>query len=186
MAGDGSYIYFTFTVDGVDTLEKKLRLWGQDVSDLSPVLEEIGGDMRADFMQNMIGEGSIFNAARVYRGGRVVSTGSGGRWADLAPSTVAERERKGYGGAHPIEWRDGTLAESLATRGALGNVSQVDKTRGVFGTTVPYAGYQQTGTSKMPARKIVGLTRQRKEAIVRKVGDFVRAAARAAGLNARG
>lgn len=53
-----------------------------------------------------------------------------GGWDDLADSTVAERERKGFGGEHPILVRYGDLrvitATSLRTAGGSGTFSSTD------------------------------------------------------------
>lgn len=169
----GGMLDITFTVDGVDTVERAFVTFNASLSTLKPAWELIGGDVRADFMQNMIGEGWLFN-----------KTGSGraAEWAPLAPSTVAERIRLGYGGDHPILWRTGALGESLAIEGAAGNLSDIQDWSAAFGTQIPYGRFHQTGTRRMPARPIVGLTRDRKAGVVRRLRDYIFEQIKKAGL----
>jgi hypothetical protein len=161
--------------------------WTEHISDLSEPLELIGEDLLGDFAQNMVLEGGFFGGKRSYLGE------AGGRWTPLAggdttppTSTVAERERLGYGGAHPILWRTGALGHALAERGAAGNVFEVGPDRLTVGASLFYALFHQEGTSKMPARPIVGLSRTRREGIVKRLGEYVRKTVVAAGLNSGG
>ncbi len=166
-------------VDGQE-IEQKFATWGASISDLSPAFEQIAGDLRADFMQNMIAEGGYFGGTRSYLGA------AGGAWQPLRPGTVRERERLGYGGEHPILWRTGLLARSLAEQGAAGNVSEIGAMSMTVGSDLPYAVFHQRGRrdGKMPARPIVGLSWNRRSGIVRRIGDFIREKARIAGLQA--
>lgn len=165
----GGFLDITFTVDGVDEVRQKFVTWGKAIQDLTPAWQLVGDDVRADFMLNMIGEGALF--------------GGKGGWAPLAASTLREKARLGYG-AMPILWRTGTLGNSLAVKGAEGNVNIVTPGGVTLGTDVAYAHFHQDGTERMPARKVVGLTRQRKSGVVKRLGDYIREQARAAGLNA--
>lgn len=163
----GGFLDITFSVDGVDEVRQSFVTWGKAIEDLTPAWQAVADDVRADFMLNMIGEGSLF----------------AGGWAPLAESTLTEKRRAGYG-AMPILWRSGDLGESLVTAGAEGNVSIIGPDGVTLGTAIRYASFHQQGTTKMPARKIVGLTWQRKSGVVKRLGDYVREQARAAGLNA--
>lgn len=168
----GGFLDITFTVDGLDEVRRSFVTWGKAIEDLTPAWQDVADDVRADFALNMIGEGALFGG-----------DGGKGGWAPLSPRTVREKARAGYG-AMPILWRRGTLGESLAIKGAEGNVSVVTATGVTLGTDIPYAHYHQEGTRKMPARKIVGLTWQRKAGVVKRLADYVREQARAAGLDA--
>ena len=169
----GGYLDITFTVDGVDTVQRKFVTFAASLSTLKPAWEEIGGDVRADFALNMIGEGWLFNKT---------ATGRAAEWAPLAESTAKERVRLGYGGDHPILWRTGLLGESLATAGAAGNLTEIGDWEARFGTDIPYGRFHQLGTSRMPARPIVGLTRDRKAAVVRRLRDYIFEQIKKAGL----
>lgn len=92
-------------------------------------------------------------------------------WERLADSTVAERERLGIGGEHPILNRTGapgggTLRRSLTTKGAKYSYIEPLPDGVFFGTRDPLARYHQDGTHgagrdhnvSMPARPLVDLT----------------------------
>lgn len=68
-------------------------------------------------------------------------------WANLAPSTVDDRIRKGFTPDDPLE-RTGGLRKSYGhkTQGAVA----------VVGSASPIALYMEQGTSKMPPRAVVG------------------------------
>jgi hypothetical protein len=161
-------------------VEQEFASWTEHISDLSEPLELIGEDLLGDFAQNMVVEGGFFGGTRGYLGD------AGGPWKPLAESTVAERTRLGYGGAHPILWRTGDLGHALAERGAAGNVFEVGPDRLTVGASIFYALFHQDGTTRMPARPIVGLSRTRREGIVKRLGEYVRKTVAAAGLNSGG
>lgn len=174
----------TFSVDGLVEVQQKFWTWGKAIEDLSPAWMDIGDDIRADNAANFASEGGWYSF-----GATVARTGSGrgargSSWAPLAPSTVRERERLGYGGAHPILVRQGDLMESLTVLGARGNITRIGPTSAEFGTAHPLAPFHHWGTRRMPARPLVGLTWRRKQGIVKRLGDYIREQALAAGLNA--
>lgn len=63
-------------------------------------------------------------------------------WSELAPSTIKERTRLGYGGEHPIMIRTARAVKSLTgkTKDSLVKVSAFAL---LFGTSVPYGVYHQ-------------------------------------------
>jgi phage gpG-like protein len=79
--------------------------------------------------------------------------GPGGQWPELSKE-YAQRKAKQYPG-RPVLQRTGTLYNSLAA--AAGGDIAVDE-RGPlqfrWGTSLLYAHYHQTGTRRMPARRI--------------------------------
>lgn len=157
-------IQITFDVSGIAIVQQKFASYGADVSDLSVPFAQIADDLQADFTLNMATEGGVF----------------AGGWAPLAASTIADRVRKGYG-ASPILYRTGRLANSLSGDGG-DTVKTVTAKSVTVGTSVPYATYHQTGTKKMPQRKIVGLSWARRSLIVRRLGDYIRQLAVKQGL----
>ena len=195
MAGQGGFI--TITISGGEQLRLKARqiaTWGMSVSSLEPAWVEVGEDLQADFARNMIQGGGFF--------------GGGSKWAPLAPSTIADKRRKGFG-AMPIMWRTGDLAHSLSDKGAEGNVFRAGADYVVVGTTLYYAAYHQFGSRKqklrttvtkvrggyqlgaesvaaLPRRQLVGISWRRRSLIVRRLNVFVQEMARRAGLAASG
>jgi phage gpG-like protein len=157
-------IQITFDVSGIATVQQKFATYGADVKDLSVPFTEIADDLQADFTLNMATEGALF----------------GGGWAPLAPSTIADRVRKGYG-AGPILYRTGALANSLSGDNS-GAIKEVTPASVTVGTAVPYAGYHQTGTKKMPMRRIIGLSWARRSLIVRRLADYIRMLAAESGI----
>ena len=167
--------FITLTISGGETIDLKVRQFGAfgkaiSAEGLIPVWTQIGEDLQADFAVNMVSEGGQ-------------GFGGKGGWPQLAPSTVRDRERKGFEGAHPILWRKGVLGESLASKTAAGSIFRVTPQGVSVGTSLFYAGWHQTGTPKMPARPIVGLTWYRRSALVARLNDYVLDQMKQAGLN---
>lgn len=157
-------IQITFDMGGTDIVKQQFATYGADVSDLTPAWTQIADDVQADFALNMATEGGLF----------------AGGWAPLKPNTIADRVRKGYG-AGPILWRTGELAHSLS--GDSGYAVKEVRPDGVtVGTSLPYAGYHQTGTKKMPMRRVVGLSWARRSLVVRRLADYIRTLAIKSGL----
>jgi phage gpG-like protein len=50
----------------------------------------------------------------------------------------------------------------MVVRGAMGNVTDITPNSLTLGTAISYARYHQTGTSRMPMRKIIELTKDQK------------------------
>lgn len=78
-------------------------------------------------------------------------------FAPLAPSTVADRIRQGYG-ATPILVREGNLLRSYTVGGANGHVERITSDgRGItieVGSGHRLAGIHEGGTSRTPARPV--------------------------------
>jgi phage gpG-like protein len=160
----GGFIYIT--VSGADTVRRRLVTWGQQVTDLTPAWQQIADDLLGDWMWNITGEGGMYGA-----------------WAPLRPATVADRIRQGYGGDHPIMWRTGLLLRSLSAQGQPGNIVMTTPNSLTVGSTVPYAGYQQSGTSRMVARPLIGINRKEQANIINRLNVFIQDQVRQAGLD---
>lgn len=78
---------------------------------------------------------------------------NGDAWTPLAPATV---KRKGH---DTILVETTHLASSLIRQGSDA-IRVVDDTGLTFGTSVEYATFHQTGTSRLPQRAMVGLSEQ--------------------------
>lgn len=172
MAGSGGFILVT--ISGGEQFQLKARqlaTWGMSIQSLEPAWQQVGEDLLGDFAQNMVRGGGMF--------------GAGSRWPPLAASTIREKARLGYGAMPPL-WRTGAMAASLAEKGAPGNILAAGPASLVVGTSIDYAGFHQQGTSKMPARQIVGISWTRRSGILRRLNEFVQEMARQAGLAMRG
>ncbi len=78
------------TVDDSELTEMIAGLRGR-LEDMSPVMKAIAHDMLHSVEENFEQEGRP-------------------KWKELAPATVKQREKEGYGGKHPILQRSGDLA----------------------------------------------------------------------------
>jgi len=104
--------------------ENSLSVLQAQLSDLSPAMGLIAEDMREM-------EAEQFSSA---------GAGGGTPWAALAPSTV--KRKRGGGG---ILVASGALLDSLTDPGSPEHVEAIDRLSLEFGTSLSYAGFQQTG-----------------------------------------
>lgn len=163
------FIYIT--VSGLGGFEQRIRniaTFGANIQSLREPFTQIGEDYLDDFAMNFATKGELF-----------------GGWAPLKPSTIAERERLGFGSGPPL-WRTGRLRNSLAVKGDPDNIFIVTDNSLTVGTRVPYAAPHQTGSQDPPGhppkRVLVATTRARREGIVRTIGDWVRRKVAESGL----
>lgn len=84
------------------------------------------------------------------------SSGKSGKWAPLKPAYAAVKSKK-YGNM-PILQASGKLYKSLTSAGADGAVFEETANELTIGSSIPYGGYHQRGTSRMPAREPISLT----------------------------
>ena len=59
--------------------------------------------------------------------------------------------------SHPLLRKSGRLYRSLTQVGGQDNINRQTRTRLEFGTDVPYADVHERGTSRIPARPVIGL-----------------------------
>lgn len=179
MAGENGFLNVSVSISGLEIIPQ-LTTFGVAISDLSPAFEQIGHDLQDDFMANFVQQGGLFGmTSRSYLGA------DAGPWKPLAASTIQERIRLGFG-PEPILWRTGALMESLTDRDADGAIFDVGPDHLTVGSDLFYAGFHQEGTSKMPARPMVGLSWTRGQAIKNRLRAFVYEQVRAAGLSMSG
>lgn len=170
MSGPGPrYADFSITVDDGGTItafRQRFATWGQSLVDLGPAWAKVGLRLMDDFRANFAAQGGMY-----------------GGWAPLAPSTIRQRVRLGFG-PDPIMMRTGRLNESLAVPGAAGNVFEVAPDHVTVGSDVEYAKYQHFGTRRgLPARRLIGLSWETRSYALRAVADLVRERARNAGFD---
>ena len=114
--------------DSLNRLERRLN------GDLSPVMQAVG----------CVIENSTRRRIRTDK-----TAPDNTKWAALKPATVAARQRK-------KTLKGDILVDSGLMLGGLTSVS--GNSWAVVGTNMPYAAFHQTGTQKMPARPIFGLS----------------------------
>lgn len=164
--------FITISVTGLAENRRRLATWGTKIETLAPAWEQIAADLRGDFAAQFAQQGGYY--------------GKASKWAPLRPSTVKDRERKGYMGTWPILFRTGTLMSSLFDPAGPDHIEQVTATSLTIGTANPYAIFHQAGTVKMVARPIVGISWTRGPAIVRRLNFYVQMTAAAAGVEMTG
>jgi hypothetical protein len=94
-----------------------------------------------------------------------------GTWRPLSPSTIREKARKGLDPR--ILHATGALRRSLTRRDAPDSYVRVFPNFMLFGSSVPYAHYLQTGTRKMPARKPLGFTEAQKVTTLKRLQRWI-------------
>jgi phage gpG-like protein len=88
-----------------------------------------------------------------------------GGWKPLKPATLASKRRRGL--RMEILQATGDLMSSLTDRGDKNMIFDAKPTELVFGTSVPYAIFHQTGTRRMSRRRPIELTEQTRRECVR-------------------
>lgn len=82
-----------------------------------------------------------------------------GPWAPLAPSTVIDRRRQGYGSTGPILVREGDLRATYTQDGAPDHVTNFQPTAVGWllevGSESDIAEFHEYGTAHMPARPVL-------------------------------
>jgi phage gpG-like protein len=112
----------------------------------------------------------IVDDFRTFEAERFDSEGDG-TWKPLQPQTIAEKARKGLDPR--ILHATGRLRLSLTKKGAPGSYSRVYPNFMLFGSTVPYAHFLQTGTRRMPARKPLGFTEAQKVTVLKRLQEHI-------------
>ena len=146
---------YTLEVLGDVQIEREFLRWSERARDASELWDVLHGALMDMEHEQFVSQGGH---------------GSEG-WSPLKAVTVAEKQRRGY--PTEILWRTLTLMDSLTKPDAAGSLFENFGEYMRFGTTVDYAIYHQTGTSRMPARKPVQLTKAERQALTRSVQRFI-------------
>lgn len=121
------------------------------------VSEGLGERIREGFAESFAGE----------------RAGTGKAWNPLAPSTVRERLRLGYGGAHPILVRSGAYRESFLSRGNGDHLHRLQVSAEGWtleeGSTDYRVHWLEGGTATIPERPVTILSREAEE----RLGNFL-------------
>lgn len=142
-------------VFGDRQVDRQLLRMGARVQDPIPLWESLAEDLMQIEQAQFSSEGG---------------SGSGG-WAPLADSTLIQKARRGFPSA--ILRATDALMNSLTRRGAEGQVLDINPEFLRFGTDIEYGGFHQTGTSRMPQRRIVEYTELERVALIKKVQLFI-------------
>lgn len=148
-----SHLSISFEPGGIAKFSRTFTRFAEYVDDLSQLFRELGRDFR-----NRI-EPQQFST----------EGGESGGWASLSPEYEAWKSRH-YSGS-TILVRTGALRSSLA--GKAGSITRINKWSAELGTSVPYAGYHQSGTSKMPKRPPIDLSQASRHQWVQIVHKFL-------------
>ncbi len=97
--------------------------------------------------------------------------GKTGKFAALSPAYKKVKQAK-YGNA-PILQASKRLYKSLTSGGGEAIIEEGPQEM-VLGTSVPYAGYHQSGTGKMPARPPIDLTDEHEKRLTEPVNLYLR------------
>lgn len=151
---------FTATVLGEDQLVRSIDRFTAGVTDLRPAFEEVGIDVRDILVEQFAKEGN--------------------GWVPLTPA-YAIRKRRLFGDKTILRATD-RMFVSLTQKGAAGNITEIAPMEASYGTSVPYARFHQTGTSRMAQRKIFALTEANKRRITRTVQRYLVTVGRGSGL----
>jgi phage gpG-like protein len=144
-------VHITAHLDGVEIVSRRLDAVAARLRDARPAWPVVLATFQAITRQAFASEGA---------------TTAAGTWPELAPSTIKERERLGYG-PRPILRRSGVLEESLT--GHTGDTILVEEaTYFGIGTAVPYVVFHQSlaPRSKLPRRAVVSLTTDQKHELL--------------------
>lgn len=149
---------FVFDLNVAGDTQVKAMLTGalRRVGDFRPLANPIDWEVRKNVEELFGGEG----------GSRIP-------WAALSPHTVADRIRHGFPGEHPILVRTGDLKKSLVKKTDSKHILEKHRDHIDIGSKVNYSIYHQTGTSKMPARKMIFLAVKNVNNIIRFMRMYV-------------
>lgn len=131
------------------------------------------GTMADDFFQSM---SNVFAAEGAFE--------ERGKWAALSPA-YAKWKARHFPGRKILEL-NGRLKNSLIMKGGPDNVLEITPDTLTVGTRVPYAIYHQTGTPKMPQRKIIELTSAQKLRWVHVMHEYMKEVADTIARTTRG
>jgi phage gpG-like protein len=142
--GGKSLFRVSISVAGEADVDRMLRGLDEAASDLSPAWPAVDAVLHQVIAQQFRSEGAH----------------GGSPWAPLAHRTQLQRRRLGFGPAHPILRRTGTLMRSLTDSTASGALRVHLPLAYRFGSLVEYFGYHQSTAPRkvIPRRAPVQLT----------------------------
>lgn len=151
-------LVITAHLEGEEVIQRQLKGLEDRITDLTPAWPSVLKVFRGIMKQAFATEGG--------------STGSA--WAQLAPSTVKQRQREGFPGAHPILARTHTLERALTSDGGASIVVQLPKYFAVA-VDLDYFKYHQSKKprTKIPRRAPINLTQDNKTQLLHPIRLYV-------------
>lgn len=149
----------TISVEGEAVVDRVLAGIESRANDLGPVWPEVVRVFQGIVQNAFDTEGAT----------------TGAPWQQLAPSTQAERRRLGFGAAHPILERTGTLKRALTIgQGAFISMTPT-MLRYVVGSDASYFKYHQSKQprTRLPRRAPIELTGDNRTAIVHPIRLYI-------------
>jgi phage gpG-like protein len=150
-------VTIALNVAGAETQGATLRRWSTALLDMAPAWQE------------------VTELVRQFEVAQFATQGGVERWAPLSPRYGAWKARR-YPGK-PILVLSGALRKDLTTRPYSVERIEHDSLTLVL-TELPYARYHQTGTATMPQRKVLDITREQWDKIVKVVQRHIVAGTR--------
>jgi len=142
---------------GMAKFSRTFTAWEGKLSDLKPLYRQIGDDLEDRIIPHQFeSEG-----------------GESGGWAPLEKSTVDQKRRTVYGTPKILQ-RTGDLYLSLISKGkSEGAVWKINAKSAEFGSSLPYGGYHQAGTTKMVKRPPLDISEANREKWVKLTLSFM-------------
>lgn len=140
----GGEINLNFEGKGIEEWLDRLDRFETTATDMRPVFNDFGAYQLKSIDRNFTAEGRP------------------GKWTKLAESTVKDRQRKGYGGRHPILQRTKKLRKGFKKRATKRTLQIINR--------IPYFKYHQQDGRKgkvIPRRIMVILLDQDKAQLTR-------------------
>ena len=141
-------VQFSLNIEGEEQVSRMINRTTDRAEDLRPFLDAV-----ATFLPQIMEEQFSSEGART------------GGWAPLSPDYADQKAKKW--GNQPILVASGRMRRSLVGSGEGSISRQVGRDSLEFGTDIPYAGLHQTGTSRMPMRRILDLKEDDRKAILK-------------------
>lgn len=139
----------TLELHGETQLNRRFLRWSGYAGDVTPAWESIFAYLLKVEKKQFSSQGAS----------------SGHAWAQLAQSTVANKQRLGL--RPEILRATDALLNSLTKDGDEGQLKVIQPNMMAFGSMMPYAKLHQSGTSLMPQRRPIDLTVRNKIAIMK-------------------
>lgn len=140
---------------GEEQVSREILRVGQHAGDATPAMRVLARFWQHELAANFDSQGSH----------------ASGGWAPLKPSTVADKRRRGLDPR--ILHATHALRNSLTRPGAAHSIRVIAPHQAAIGTTVPYARFHQSGTSKMPRRRPVELSADARKRSVKIVQRYI-------------
>lgn len=136
---------------------KIFRQLERKIADASSAMKKITEVVVDESQRNFGQQGALYQGGGFFRpGGALANLGRattrGRSWQPLAVSTRRSRVRRGFPAARPILENTGDLKGGFKSR--------FGKKFAEVWNKIDYAKYHQFGTDRMPARRVLGLTKK--------------------------